>query len=127
MLHRYQILIVEDEPVVALNLAMEVEHADGIVVGPAASVEQALAIIESAAVSAAILDANLLDRDITPVALALESRGIPFVIHSAVGVPSELAEALPSLPFVPKPADASLVVSCLWEQCISRGVDRKVS
>lgn len=41
MLHRAKILIVEDEAVIALHLAMIIEDQDGQVVGPAASVAEA--------------------------------------------------------------------------------------
>lgn len=64
-------------------------------------------------ISAAILDANLADRDVTPVALLLAQRGIPFVVHSSIGVPTELALALPSLPVVRKPEDPCVVVQRL--------------
>lgn len=121
MLQGRSVIIVEDEPIIALCLAMEVEHLNGIVVGPASTVSQALSLLATTEVSAGLLDANLQDRDITPVALLLSRRRIPFVIHSAIGIPAELALALPELSFIPKPAPASLVVSCLRNKCTAQG------
>ena len=42
MLNRAAILVVEDEPFIALGLGLAIEDADGEVVGPAASVKAAL-------------------------------------------------------------------------------------
>jgi DNA-binding response OmpR family regulator len=113
MLDRQAILIVEDEPLIAMCLTVEVEALAGLVIGPASTAREALALMDSREISAAILDAHLADRDVTPVALLLAQRGIPFVVHSSLGVPDELALALPELPVVPKPEDPAVVVSCL--------------
>jgi DNA-binding response OmpR family regulator len=113
MLANQSILIVEDEPLVAMSLAIEIESLDGGVIGPASSVAQALHILERERVSAAILDANLTDRDVTPVALVLARRRLPFVVHSAIGIPSELASALPRTRFIAKPAAPYMVIAHL--------------
>ncbi|MEO6386873.1 MAG: response regulator [Croceibacterium sp.] len=113
MLGKQPVLIVEDEFLIALELASEVEAMDGCVVGPAASVADAIAILDQQPVSAAILDANLTDRDVTPLAIALAELGVPFVVHSAVGIPHELTLALPDVPFVAKPASARAVIARL--------------
>lgn len=113
MLANRSILIVEDEPLIALDLSIEVEMLDGRVVGPTPSVAGALAILENEQVCAAILDSNLADRDVTPVALWLIQCRVPFVIHSGLGIPEQLALRHPSLGFVPKPAPASAVLAHL--------------
>lgn len=110
-------LIVEDEPLIAMCLASAVEDFDGVVVGPTATVAGAMEIIETIEVAGAILDCNLADREITPVALLLWERGIPFVLHSAKGIPAELARKVPGLLMVPKPAEAAEVVKQLWNRC----------
>jgi hypothetical protein len=68
LLNRVSVLIVEDEPLIALDLAMAVEEARGKVIGPAGRVREALALMEQHLVQAAILDVNLSDRDVTPIA-----------------------------------------------------------
>lgn len=70
------ILIAEDEPFVALDLAIAVENAGGVPVGPAGSVREALALIASSEV-AAILDVNLSDGDVFPAIQVLIDRSIP--------------------------------------------------
>ena len=96
-------LIAEDQVFIALDLALAVEDAGGTVVGPAASVENALALIKSKPVAAAILDVNLTDGDITPVAMCLLEAGIPIIIQSGVGAPTALSAQYPDLVVYIKP------------------------
>lgn len=77
-----RILIVEDEPLLAFDLAQHVGEAGFAVVGPASSVQAALSLIEREGCDAAVLDVNLGRETAEPVALALKSRGTPFVILS---------------------------------------------
>jgi len=113
MFRQRSILIVEDEPLIALDLATQVVARAGRVVGPLPTVAEALTVLEGEDVAAAILDANLVDRDITPVALLLARQGVPFVLHSAIGIPSALKQKLPSLTVVQKPAHPSIVIARL--------------
>jgi CheY-like chemotaxis protein len=78
-------LIVEDEPLVALLLADALEDAGASIVGPAASIDEALRFVEIEALDAAILDCNLSGRTIDDVASALTCRGVPFLFVSGYG------------------------------------------
>src|SRR4051794_13109290 len=69
---------------------MAVEDANGEVLGPAATVREALQLLGTAKVHAAILDANLPDGDVTPVAEELIARGIPIIINTGVALPFKL-------------------------------------
>jgi DNA-binding NtrC family response regulator len=114
MLQRAKILIVEDEAMIAMHLAIIVEDSDGEVVGPAASVAEALEMIDAGAViEGAVLDGNLGDGDVTPVALRLVEAAIPVVLYSGVGVPPSLAAVVPDLPVLLKPLAATQAVSLL--------------
>lgn len=100
-----------------MHLAMMVEDHEGEVVGPAASVGEALAMIATGScIHGAILDGNLGDGDVTPVALQLLAASIPLVIYSGVGVPGDLDTQHPGLPVVLKPAGAARAVSLLDQQ-----------
>lgn len=103
MLKQQAIFIAEDEPFIALDLAYAVEDADGRVVGPAASVEEALELLEISPVAGAILDVNLIDRDITPVVALLTERGVPMILQSGIGLPPELSARFPHLTVRIKP------------------------
>jgi DNA-binding NtrC family response regulator len=116
MFEKQTILIVEDECFVALDLASAVEDWDGRVIGPAATVAHALELMESAPIAAAILDAQLADRDVTPVAMALAERGVPFVIHTGTGLPAEIEKVMPDVPVVMKPVRPPVVLACLLNE-----------
>lgn len=77
---RARILIVEDEWILAGALAANLADMGYDVVGPAANVPTALALLEREAVSAAVLDVSLgFAQKSFPIALVLAERGIPFL------------------------------------------------
>ena len=116
MLKGQRILIAEDEPFIAMDLASGVEEARGHVVGPAASVSEALALLAVNEVSGAILDVNLADRDVTPVALMLIEKKVPIVFHTGVGIPPELAMGHPNLVVCIKPTSLEGLIAHLKRQ-----------
>ena len=103
MLDNALILIAEDQVFIALELAMAVEDAGGVVAGPAASVQSALELIDAMPIVAGILDFNLTDGDVTPVAAALLERNIPFIIQTGIGLPPEITARFPDLVVRMKP------------------------
>jgi DNA-binding response OmpR family regulator len=106
-------LIVEDEPFVALDLALAVEDAGSIPVGPAGSVREALALLASGEVAAAILDVNLSDGDVFPVLQVLIDRGVPVIVQTGVAVPPELRSRFPGLTVLAKPVKSEVLLAKL--------------
>jgi DNA-binding NtrC family response regulator len=104
------ILICEDEPFIALDLAASVEEAGGRVVGPAASIAEAERLLASATVQGAILDVHLTDGEVTPVAQRLMEAGIPVIVQTGVGLPDILRERYPDLRAYQKPVPARRLV-----------------
>lgn len=96
------VLLVEDEPLVALDIETQLIGLGCRVVGPAASVETALALVEAGGLDAAFVDGNLGGRAVDPIAEALAGRAVPFAFVSGYG-----REALPasfaSAPLLAKP------------------------
>src|SRR5664279_948568 len=74
-----RVLVVEDEMIVAWLLEDMLADLGCAVVGPAANVNQALAMIDAAAIDVAVLDVNLNGQMSYPIADALAARGVPFV------------------------------------------------
>jgi len=107
------ILIVEDNAYLALDLATAVEEMNGRVAGPAYSVVDAMKILDFEDVSAAILDCQLPDGDVTPVARRLVSQDIPYVIQTGTAVPAELILLRSDAPVVMKPVNPKHVVAIL--------------
>ncbi len=73
-----RILIVEDEPLVALQLQADLEHAGLIVVGPVSNLAQGMAAATSEAFDAALVDVSLGKEISAPIADQLLLRRIPF-------------------------------------------------
>ena len=73
------ILTVEDAFLVGLQLKRDVESFGYEVLGPVATTQEALALLDHPNLAFAILDINLGEETSIPVATALRDRGIPFV------------------------------------------------
>jgi CheY-like chemotaxis protein len=85
-----RILVVEDEPLVAMVLENIIEDMGASLVGPAASVAKALQLVEAGGFNGALLDVNLRGERVDAVADALAAKGIPFVFttgHGIEGIP----------------------------------------
>jgi CheY-like chemotaxis protein len=75
-------LLVEDEPIVAWLLKDMLVDLGCSVVGPAADVNQALAMIDAQSIDVAVLDVNLRGQMSYPIADVLVARGVPFVFST---------------------------------------------
>jgi CheY-like chemotaxis protein len=103
-----RVLIVEDEVLVAMDLARVLTQAGALVVGPAGTIEDALTLVALGAFDRAILDVNLGGRMVTPVATALSEKGIPFVYLTGYQEPS-----VKGGPILHKPASLEQLLTVL--------------
>jgi CheY-like chemotaxis protein len=100
-LHR--ILIVEDEPLIAMMLEDFIDALDREVAGVADNVAAALDHVEQHEVHAAILDVNLRGGEQSwPIADKLAEKGIPFVLATG-GAGDTIAERFRDRPVLSKP------------------------
>jgi CheY-like chemotaxis protein len=75
-----RLLVVEDESLIALELCQGLVALGWEIVGPAATVDEALDMIEGPdGIDAAVLDVNLGGSLVYPLAERLQSLGVPFV------------------------------------------------
>lgn len=118
MLTGRRVLIVEDEPLLALDLALSSEEARGEVVGPVATVAEALAMLAQGWVEAAILDVHLADRDVAPLAHVLLAGGACVVFHTASPVPCEIVERFGPVTICLKPTPSEVVVCRLQAKMV---------
>lgn len=114
-----QVLVVEDEPFIALDLAFGVEEAGGTALGPASSLAQALALIEAVRPDAAIVDVDLPDGDIGPV-LDVLCDEVPVVVHTGVGLPERLRRAHPEVQVCIKPTSPAELAKRLRNEIEAR-------
>lgn len=100
-----RLLLVEDEFVLALGLSDLLVDEGADVIGPVASVSDALELIEKVPeIDAAVLDVNLGGETIYPVADALMTRNVPFFFATA-NDRSTLPERFRSVLVCQKPFD----------------------
>ena len=96
------ILVVEDEPLVALDIQTELQDAGAKEVTLARSVEAALAALDTDRFDLALLDGNLKGEPVDPVAVLLRKEGIPFCFVSGYGrehLPADFTDT----PLIQKP------------------------
>jgi len=108
-----EVLIVEDELLIALDLERIVKQLGYIVLGPAASIEKALDLLSRSSPSAALLDINLSGVLVVPVAKACQDRGIPFLLVTGYGRLSLQEPILDSAPRIHEPFDKGSIKSAL--------------
>lgn len=108
-----RLLVAEDEYLLAWHLCQMLEADGATVIGPVASVADALRMVaDTPELDGAVLDVNLGGGMVYPVADALRARGIPFVLATGYDV-DVIPETYRDAPCVQKPVDAALVAGML--------------
>lgn len=109
-----RVLVVEDAPLIAAELAEELEIAGAIVIGPAPNLTKALALARQEELDAAVLDLNLGDALSFPVADLLFEKNVPFLFTTGYddGAVPELYAVATKLS---KPVVAGEVIATLVE------------
>jgi DNA-binding response OmpR family regulator len=110
------VLIVEDDFLLASYSAKVLENEGARIVGPAASVEKALALLGSETPDAAILDVNLNGETTLAVADALRVRGVPFIVVTGYGEDDLRSDVLRDAQRLEKPVQAKILLQALAER-----------
>lgn len=97
-------LVVEDEPLIALDIAMILEDC-GAKVTATTTLKHAILLAENDGLSGAILDHALGDGDSSALRARLKERGIPFLVYSGFEVVGA--------PHLSKPAPADQLVAAI--------------
>jgi CheY-like chemotaxis protein len=113
LLRGKSILIVEDEPLIALGIHAALS-ATGASIIAATNGPEALRLIRSAEISAAVLDVNLGTRDCSEECQALARRRIPFLFYTGY-VNAPVLQSWPLVPVVRKPAPATRLVAAVFD------------
>jgi DNA-binding NtrC family response regulator len=107
-----RILLVEDEALIAWDTAERIRTCGADVLGPAASVAQACALLDSGAPDAAVLNVNLRRQSLLPLLDKLKLRGVPFIFatgYSQDTLPDEYAGCT----FITKPFETGKLLQAL--------------
>jgi CheY-like chemotaxis protein len=114
-LRNKRVLILEDDPLLALDLEDFLIDLGAKVVGPASSVEQALLHIETG-LDLAVIDLNLRGTYSFPVIERLRAKGVPFVVCSGYAELPETRNRLSGVYLLPKPCDFEKLRDALLDQ-----------
>lgn len=120
-----RILLIEDEPLVAMDLEELIRGAGCRIAATAATVAAARDAVETTPCDAALLDANLGGEAVDEIAAALTRKGIPFAFatgHGRDALPAAFREA----PLIGKPFEPEQVLAVLAD-LVGRGAAPVVS
>ncbi len=113
------VLLVEDNPIIAIDAEDMLRRAGAESVHVAGSVIQALSLISATQPAFAVLDINLGEETSFPVADTLQERTIPFVFATAYGEAVTLPERHTGATIIAKPYDETTfrrIVGSRWSR-----------
>jgi DNA-binding NtrC family response regulator len=119
MLRGQHVLIIEDEPLIALDLEQALTSS-GAVVNIANTVASALEAADAPAVTAAIVDLRLHEHSVRDVVERLVTRNLAFVFYTGQ-TEATTAASWPSVPLLLKPLPAKAVVDMLARVVSTKG------
>jgi CheY-like chemotaxis protein len=114
-----RILVVEDEMIASWTLEQMLADLGYEVVGPAARVKEALAMIETEVIDAVLLDINLNGEKSYPVADVLAARGVPFFFSTGYNKDS-MPNGYRDFPMLQKPYGAPRLAAMLAQLLIRK-------
>jgi CheY-like chemotaxis protein len=107
----HSVLIVEDEPMIALDIRFAFEKAGASVVA-VHSLPDAIRHVEQDGLSGAVLDYGKRSQDGDALCRHLRQRNIPFILHSGYG---HTSDACGGGIIIPKPAHPEVLIQALQE------------
>ena len=115
-----KVLVVEDNGLVAMMLAEVLASAGYIVLGPARDLASACAIVQRETPDLGVLDVNLNDEHVFPLAEILTQRGVPFVFMSGYGDNAEWPDQFRAITRIAKPLTDGDLLEAL-RTCTAQG------
>jgi DNA-binding response OmpR family regulator len=103
------VLVVEDEPLIAIGLK-ELFEAEGANVDIASTPDDALRLVDEIVYSVAVLDFGSAGDEKAPLCGTLRACGIPFMYYTGYG---DLDEGSSGPPVVTKPASAEALITTI--------------
>jgi CheY-like chemotaxis protein len=115
------VLIVEDDPIIAVDFEETIAGFGVATVRTAGSVAAALALLDSWKPEFALLDVGLIRENSFAVAERLRALGIPFAFITGYGAEVRLPAAFERQPRLPKPCSSDELRAILWRPYASEG------
>ncbi len=108
-----RILVIEDEAILALDLALTIADVGAAVEGPIHRMDQAMSLSDLQTLDAAVLDVDINGTEVFPFADRLWSTGVPLVFHTGRTDITHLRANYPGSEIVRKPSPAREIVGRL--------------
>jgi len=103
------VLVVEDELLIGLQLAQDLEEHGYHVIGPACTIEQGIELVQEGGIDCALIDLRLGESISSPIATLLRERAIPFALTTGFDEQHPIDGIFDGAPRLKKPYDASAV------------------
>ena len=116
-LHGARVLVVEDEPLIALELQAALAERGAQVVGPFCDAAAGLAHAASDDLAAALLDVRLGETSVGPLARALSDRGVPFAFYTGQTEYDLVCREWPAAPVPQKPSPTRQLLAAIERLC----------
>ncbi len=110
-LEHVRVLLVEDDPISALDLSLTLETAGATIIGPAHNVASAIALLQDRPFDVAVLDHLIVGGDSLPVAEELSRRGVQFLFHTSHR--GALPQRFPHARVIDKPSRSGELVAAV--------------
>ena len=107
-----RLLVVEDDYMIAMDVVEALEACGATIIGPVATVEDALDLIATEKIDGASLDINLGGTRVYPVADALAAQNVPFIFASGYD-PKVIPLAYADIPLCDKPVSSTSLIKAL--------------
>ncbi len=114
-----RVLLAEDQNLVGLILAQELQRLGVDVFGPYDTVEEVLRVARKHRIDAAILDVHLRDGDVYPAADTLFEKKAQVIFHTAMDSEHALKQLYPRASVLTKPVPTARLMQALSDAYLS--------
>jgi DNA-binding response OmpR family regulator len=119
-----RVLVVEDDPLLAMDLEATLVEAGAVVVGLCRSLDEAMLRSDAGDFAVAVLDFGLGSETVSPVARRLINRGVPFVLYTGKSRHESSLSEWRDCSIVEKPASRRALVSAVRTALSRRSFQR---
>ncbi len=109
------ILVAEDEPIIGFDLCETVGEAGFQIEGPHGDISSAMLAFQKQKPDLAILDVQLGDGMVFPLAEKLIAEDVPVIFHSGLLTPEEMEERFPETLTLAKPCPPNRIIESVQE------------
>ena len=107
------VFVVEDEAILTTDLCDTVAEAGFKVAGPHSNLSSAMRAFRKRKPDVAILDVQLNDGKIFPIARKLADQKIPIIFHSGLAADAEVQARFPNATTLPKPCPPAVMIAAV--------------